>query len=111
MAKRKPPSPPTPIPAETIAEQANVAPPAETAEARKQRLQAKITKLLALREKAKKAYGAAGSLLNELIRDMAAGETVTLADGRTATMKDAFARANYVYRNTSFTRLDLEVTG
>lgn len=109
MVKRKPPA--NQIPVETIAEQANVSPPAETAESRTQRLQAKITKLLALREKAKKAYGAAGSLLNELIRDMPAGETITLADGRTATMKDAFARANYVYRNTSFTRLDLEVTG
>lgn len=103
MAKAK-----IPAAVETAAEATGQA---ETAEARKERLRGKIEKLLAHREKAKREYGKAGSLLNELIREMKPGESVPLTDGRIATLKDAFANANYVYRNTSFTRLDLDVTG
>ena len=75
------------------------------------RLRAKIEKLLIHRERAKTQYGKAGTLLNELVREMEPGETVVLSDGRQATMRDAFARQNYCYRNTSFTRCDVEVTG
>jgi hypothetical protein len=74
-------------------------------------LRMKVEKLLTLRERAKKAYAAAGSLLNELVREMKPGDRIELSDGRVATMKDAFANQNWAYRNTSFTRCDLEISG
>lgn len=74
-------------------------------------LRMKVEKLLALRERAKKAYASAGSLLNELVREMRPGDQIELSDGRVATMTDAFARQNWAYRNTSFTRCDLEISG
>jgi predicted secreted protein len=80
-------------------------------EARQKRLVEKITKLLTLRDRAKKVYGQAGKVLAELVREMQPGETISLPDGRQATLTDAFARGNFAFRNTSFTRCDIEVTG
>jgi hypothetical protein len=100
MAKTRPPV--------TLAPQ----PSAPNADAERQvRIRTKLEKLLAHRDRAKREYGKAGSLLNELIREVNVGETITLSDGRSATLVDAFAKANYCYRNTSFTRCDFEVTG
>lgn len=90
------------------------APPAELSaedQARLESLQTKIKQLLAHRDRAKKAYGKAGTLLNQILREMRVGETIPLPDGRQATLVDAFAKQNYAYRNTSFTRCDIEVTG
>ena len=85
--------------------------PATEDTARAEMLRAKIKKLLQHRERAKKEYGRSGALLNQLVREMRVGETVALDDGRQATMVDAFAKQNYAYRNTSFTRCDIDVTG
>ena len=94
---------------ETAAEALGVEPDPEAAKKAVRRM--KIEKMLALRERAKKAYGAAGALLNELVREMKPGEQEQLSDGRVATLKDAFATQNFCYRNTSFTRLDFEISG
>jgi hypothetical protein len=85
-------------------------PPAEPDE-RTKALQAKIERLIKHRERAKKEYSKAGTVLNELIRDMQVNEIVVLPDGRQAKLVDAFETRNFCYRQTSFTRCDVEVTG
>ena len=81
------------------------------ADERKARLQQKILHIITYRDRAKKAYAKAGTLLNELIREMQIGEQIQLPDMRIVTLEDAFANVNYVYRQTSFTRVDIKISG
>ena len=95
--KRKPKTAPAPEP-----------PPDDE---RTKRLRALIVKLIAHRERAKKQYSQAGKILGQLVREMAVGEQIQLDDDRIVTLEDAFANTNYVYRQTSFTRVDIKVSG
>jgi hypothetical protein len=81
------------------------------ADERTARLQQKILHIITYRDRAKKAYSKSGTLLNELLREMEIGEQIQLPDGRIVTLEDAFANTNYVYRQTSFTRVDIKISG